>query len=298
MAKRRKNHAGRHEGQQGETRSMFVPGSRLFDGGRLGNWLANNQRQGVNVSLLFQKYARWSKVRDSTRNLTGIDMSGSDSRETNSLRRQHLKDVAGLTHTRPQDYEVLKERYFFDQRYSFVRKTSTRLLVGFAGTGSVFENSILLHPLYGFPMIHGSSLKGLARSYCVESGVGADKLLRMFGNEPEKEGREGEVVFMDAWPEEWPERGGLLELDVMTPHYGRYYRKVGPPADNDSPNPIVFLAVPAGIRFCFCLHPSRTCKEEDIVREAKDYLILALEKFGVGAKTGSSYGYFVRTGTK
>jgi CRISPR-associated protein Cmr6 len=168
-------------------------------------------------------------------------------------------------------------------------------LIGFAGSDTILENSLSLHPYYGFPVIPGPSLKGITRHYCREyEGLPDDAMLRIFGNESEeKEAKEGEVVFFDAWPERWPSDGkGLLELDVMSPHYSEYYSQKKFPSDDQDPIPIVFLAIRKGIDFRFCLVPSRVCKDINIVRLGKCYLEKALKTFGAGAKTGSSYGYF------
>jgi len=212
-----------------------------------------------------------------------------------NYRSEHFAKVTECSSKllRELEYEQLQQRYFFDQSCSFTLKTKTRLLVGFAGSGSVFEVSISLHPLYGFPVVPGSALKGLARSFCLDSGVDLKEITRMFGNEPqakEKDIIEGEVVFLDAWPQSSGEP--LLEMDIMTPHYGEYYGGTGLPSDSDKANPVHFLAVPRDVEFRFCLMPSRICKDKTIVGRVKDYLVSALKSYGVGAKTGSSYGYF------
>lgn len=266
----------------------FVPGLKIFDDDGLSRFLQGRYEDGINISLLFHKCPGWAKNYNESGIFTKVTLPP-------IYKKGHLEKMISLAYSAPKRYQELKRRYFFDQRYSFVLRTRTRLLVGFAGTDTVFENSISLHPFYGFPVIPGSSIKGLLRNYCESSGITSDKIRTMLGDEAEAEEREeGKVVFLDAWPEKWPPgKGGVLEADIMTPHYGKYYSGRGLPSDKDTPNPISFLAVPQGIEFRFCLLPSRTCQdEENIVAEAKGYLVSALKTFGIGAKTSSSYGYF------
>jgi len=216
-----------------------------------------------------------------------------------NFRREHFEEICELSKNPTANYEKLKNRYFIDQRWSFTLKTKVRLIVGFSG-GSVLENSISFHPFYGFPIIPSSGLKGVTRHYCSEYLVEKNKIEKttidkIFGNNPEAgsdDSYEGDVIFFDAWPEEWERNKSMLELDIMTPHYPKYYQGLEYPTDKQSPKPIVFLAVKKGITFRFCLKPSSKSKEQNHVNLAECFLKQALKTFGVGAKTGSNYGYF------
>ena len=218
-----------------ETKGIFVPGTRFFDNDFLYDWLeANLQIGDVNISLLFHKYPRWFKSCDQQGTLAEISLSY-------DYKREHLEHIRSLSCHLPTNYDELKKRHFgAHSRDKIVRETGTRLLIGFAGTGTVFENSLSLHPLYGFPTIPGSSIKGLVRSYCRDTGVDPGEILNIFGNESEnanKKAIEGQVVFMDAWPDESSSKE-LLGLDVMTPHYSKYYGKKALPADTNNPIPL------------------------------------------------------------
>lgn len=172
-------------------------------------------------------------------------------------------------------------------------KTVTRLLVGFAGSNTILENSLSLHPYYGFPIIYGSTIKGVTRHFCkVFKKIPDTELLEIFGNEPEsKNASEGGIVFLDAIPSKIPSEG-IYELDVMTPHYPEYYSLKEYPTDTQSPNPIIFLAIKKGVEFIFPLRTSRNCKDRNLIDKASEYLIETLQTIGIGAKTSSSYGYF------
>lgn len=100
------------------------------------------------------------------------------------------------------------------------------------------------------------------------------------------------MVFYDAWPIRLED---ALEVDVFTPHYQTYYRKEAFPRDNQNPIPIPFLAVKRGIAFEFAIAASSNCREreQDILDKVKTFIAYALRTFGIGAKTGANYGYFV-----
>lgn len=173
--------------------------------------------------------------------------------------------------------------------------TNSRLIIGLGGT-SVIETGITLHPLYGFPYLPASGLKGLARAYA-EIGCDAEgqELLDVFGSEDKARhsdnNRQGEVFFMDGLPTSFPK----LELDIMNPHYSRYYQgekdskgNPMPPADYLNPVPVTFLAVAPGQTFSFCLYS----REKALAEKAKEWLIGGLTDLGAGGKTNVGYGYF------
>ncbi|MEA3486006.1 MAG: type III-B CRISPR module RAMP protein Cmr6 [Candidatus Aerophobetes bacterium] len=310
---------GRNRKETKESRQIIVPGVKPFDYDGLYNWLKGiKQGECVNLSLLFYKFPRWFKNEKNGR-LLDIELSHKfevprhknanpgnpkDYREqTHDYKREHFEDIAELNKSSPPNYELLKKRHFFNEKYCFPLYTRTRLIVGFSGGNSVLEVGLSLHPLYGFPIIPGSALKGIARHYakhyCKEKELDENTILDIFGTEDEgkekkKEKKEGRVIFMDAWPEKWPE-DGILTLDIMTPHYAKYYQDKKhrkPPSDDENPVPILFIAVKRGIEFRFCVLPTLRCEDKNLVNQAKNYLISALKEYGIGAKTGSSYGYF------
>lgn len=272
--------------------NIVVPGIRIFENGYFLKWLDTNP-SSLNLSLFYNKFVRWYEDENNLMLKMAFDKyEEGDGKIKIDYKRKHLEKIVELSGKPLYYYEKLKDRFFFDKNHSFLLKTKTRLIVGFAGSGSVLENSIFLHPLYGFPFIPGSSLKGATSHYCREYEINVETREKIFGTESKKgeDAKEGEVVFMDGWPEKWQNK--LLELDVMSPHYTDYYAGNKFPSDDSDPIPIIFLAVPKGIEFRFSLLPSRTCEDLDILGSAVDYLKKALINIGIGAKTGSSYGYF------
>jgi len=293
-----------------ESNYLIVPGVRLFNTDYLYKWLRGYNGY-INLSLFFYKFPRWFKGYDNSGKLKEIGLSHKfyvPKPRTHDYKREHLEDVVSLS-KEPPNYDALKKRYFFNEGHCFTLQTKTRLIVGFSGGNSVLEVGLSLHPLYGFPIIPGSALKGVARHYCKENGINKNLITDIFGTEDdedkEKEKKEGNVIFMDAWPEKWPEEkkseDGILTLDIMTPHYQNYYQNKKhrkPPSDDENPVPIPFITVNRGIEFRFCILPTLRCDDESLVEKAKKYLILALKEYGIGAKTGSSYGYFEEVGGK
>lgn len=178
---------------------------------------------------------------------------------------------------------------------SFTATTDSRLIIGLGGT-SVIETGMTLHPLYGFPYLPGSGLKGLARAYAEISGEASkDDLREIFGSEDKAQhlesNRQGKVFFMDGLPTQFPK----LELDIMNPHYGDYYSGKKdlqgnsiPPADYLNPVPVTFLAVKAREKFSFAVYS----RDKDCVEKAKAWLIGGLTELGAGGKTNVGYGYF------
>lgn len=176
---------------------------------------------------------------------------------------------------------------------AFTATTDSRLIIGLGGT-SVIETGLTLHPLYGFPYLPGSGLKGLARAYVIaEDFTDEDNKKRLlretFGSEDKDpynvaNNRQGKVFFLDGLPTEFPK----LELDIMNPHYGEYYRGEKPPADYLNPVPVTFLAVAAGQQFAFAVYS----RDKILVEKAKAWLIGGLKELGAGGKTNVGYGYF------
>ena len=173
-------------------------------------------------------------------------------------------------------------------------RTLDRVIVGL-GADNPLETSITLNRLYGVPLIPGSALKGLARSYLrnqvrthLDQAEGpsweeCDRVL--FGDTSEC----GKVVFFDAW---WvPDGEPPLSKDVITVHHPGYYNPPGgkrlPPTDFDDPNPVSFVS--ARGRFLVAVKGP----DEGWTGFALKLLLQALEDYGVGAKTSSGYGRLI-----
>lgn len=207
--------------------------------------------------------------------------------------------------------------------------TASPLIVGL-GAGHVLETSITLDRNTGMPLIPGSALKGLARN------VGLIEVARTVLEEPQiddlirledelvellKEKREsltkqkqtpdwdtaeqfihifgtpeaaGNVVFVDAIYV--GDKPPAYHLDIMNPHFPKYYGDSGrtPPSDDQSPIPVPYLTVGTGQKFQFAVLPRRQDIQDAIPARDKawEWLREGLTEFGVGAKTSQGYGLF------
>ena len=245
----------------------------------------------VNPSLIFDKYLFWGE--SNGKPILNIK-SGKNRID---YRLEHFKRVIGLgSPLEPARYNQLKDRKnSLPRTCTFTLTTRTRLIVNH-GDESILENSIVLYPHYGFPIIPGSAIKGATRHYCEEFPDEPDEVLikKIFGNSSDdKNAEEGSIIFLDAWPASIG--NNFFETDVFTPHYQGYYQGKDLPRDDQSPIPVNFLAVRKGVQFEFAIAPSSICGEDeaqDCIDKTVGLVTDALRTFGIGAKTGSNYGYF------
>lgn len=165
-----------------------------------------------------------------------------------------------------------------------------RLAIGL-GNESVYETSITLHHIYGFPYIPASAIKGITNHYVLDLIKEAKEKKEsyqdienqyniVFGNTKQQ----GKITFFDAMPLTAPK----LKPDIMNVHYPDYYGGTSAPTDTQSPRPILFLTVEE-TEFQFMLG----CKEDDknLLETALKWLEKALQNKGIGAKTAVGYGY-------
>jgi CRISPR-associated protein Cmr6 len=210
----------------------------------------------------------------------------------------------------------------------FTMVTRSRLIVGLGGKGAL-EFGITLHPVTGLPYIPGSALKGLCRNYTLyfiaeQSGVSLDpskvkdisevaqqldeqlsglkdhglkcnpELAALYRKLFGVQGEAGHCVFYDAVIREIPANMRLLAVEVMTPHFRKYYESSGKdaPHDADNPNPITYVAVNAGIPFRFAIGRRKNAPMDTPIGDARTLLHEALQMMGIGAKTAAGYGVF------
>ena len=159
------------------------------------------------------------------------------------------------------------------------------------GIASPTENGLSLHPLYGTPVLPGSSLKGITRAWAERRFQHADPetqhhLRELFGDLPdgdESPGLVGLVSFLDAW---WiPEPRSPWVAEVLTPHAADYYRGKGPPDGMEGPNPVTWLAARGSFRIVLE-------GPDDWLARAAELLGDALREKGVGARTRAGFGRF------
>ncbi|MDP2432337.1 MAG: type III-B CRISPR module RAMP protein Cmr6 [Pseudomonadota bacterium] len=171
------------------------------------------------------------------------------------------------------------------------------------------ENGFAFLNPYGLAYLPGSSIKGVLRRAAEEllpspaggrgaGGEGAcwteEAITALFGLESEdrqKEHTRGALTFWDALPK--PAKNSM-GMEVMTPHYGDYYKGESTPHDSGQPIPIVFLVVPEGAAFSFHLTCDTRRLPEPLSASWQDLMHVAFEHafdwLGFGAKTAVGYG--------
>ena len=181
-----------------------------------------------------------------------------------------------------------------------ISTTSTAPFATGLGNEHPIENGFAFLTPYGLPYLAGSGVKGILRRATqelrdeAEAGFTDDAIDAMFGPEridkPEDASR-GALDFWDVFPNPV---GGKLAVEIMTPHFGKYYRGEDTPHDSGAPVPVSFLAVPAGSAFDFhavCqaarLPTSLQVTWRNLLDRAFQH---AFRWLGFGAKTSVGYG--------
>ena len=215
-----------------------------------------------------------------------------------------------------------KSTFAQDQSELFVVELNSRLLIGH-GTSSATEVGLTVHHTWGAPMIPGSALKGICAHYVstqfggntedrtpyrgvvwdgarMETAPG-DVHKALFGAPDSDDAglaAGGKIIFHDAW---YVWDGTVTKpflADIMTVHQRGYYGQDGGPAerrwanDYDNPNPIGFMTIRPGTKFCVALSAanSHDPKTAEWLALARYFLTEAVSAWGVGGKTAAGYG--------
>jgi len=188
-------------------------------------------------------------------------------------------------------------------------RTAGPVLTG-AGEAGARNVGIALHGTYGWPLLPGSTVKGVAHAYARdEHAVPLPERETLFGSpRPGEDGAEraaeGAVIFLDALPDS----GGVTVGEhVMTPHHTPYYEgkpdSTGhrtPPAEYHNPVPVPFLAVNSGTFQAAVIAAPEPGDDPEAARkravdaadQAARLLTTAVDEIGLGAKTAAGFGYF------
>lgn len=165
--------------------------------------------------------------------------------------------------------------------------------------GMVFDHSL------GIPYLPASGIKGVHRLLFTIAGIKSlsedflknksveekdidEDIPAVYGTNENR----GNVIFLDTYPEEVPD----LHVDIMNPHYNKYYqsdeKRVEAPRDNENPVPIQFLVVKPGTVFTFRTLVAKNMNNSEAVRDKIEKALLDILENGVGAKTSIGYGRF------
>jgi len=180
----------------------------------------------------------------------------------------------------------------------FKFQVENRIIIGNSG-GNYGNISILaLHPTYCIPYIPSSAIKGAFRSYMIYTKYNGDEsaamkcedFIKLFGSsdngdEDEGKGIKGGVIFLDAFPED----EFVIEQDVQTVHYQKYYEGKSEPTDDLNKIPINMYAVGKTAFIIYAVFKKGVFNQNQI-KEFEEYFKETFTEFGIGAKTSIGYG--------
>ncbi len=125
------------------------------------------------------------------------------------------------------------------------------------GNEHPIENGFAFLTPYGLPYLAGSGVKGTLRRAMQDlmddgdAGFTDAAINALFGPEEVKQPEDAQRGALDFWDVFPNPAAGKLVVEIMTPHYGKYYQGEEPPHDSGAPVPVSFLAVPAKSNFDF-----------------------------------------------
>ena len=181
-----------------------------------------------------------------------------------------------------------------------ISTTSTAPFATGLGNEHPIENGFAFLTPYGLPYLAGSGVKGILRRAMQElgdegeTGFTDDTINALFGPEKIDKPEDARRGALDCWDVFPSPAGGKLVVEIMTPHFGKYYQGVETPHDSGAPVPVSFLAVPAKSQFDFHVvcQPDRLPPAlQNAWRKLLDRAFQhAFEWVGFGAKTSVGYG--------
>lgn len=291
---------------------MNDPQNRLSP---LPKYLEAYRDQIVNFGFFYQKFGKYQFGRDNKLKTQHSWDNGLRNREKKDYEwslvmnqfqkyKNHYKSIAPVLEKkhRLQRDCLMSYKVFDHEAIELSAATISRLLTGIGETtptevGMVFDRNT------GLPFIPASTVKGAVRqAYCAnfalknEAAIGKDGmidemdidgLVDVFGSLNTNDSYRGGFSFIDVYPATPPE----IAIDIMNPHFGKYYRGEDAPVETDEPVPIKFLAVEKGAEFKvrgFFLVKKAQVHREKLIEAIKT----AFCEMGIGAKTAVGYGRF------
>ncbi|MCX7854314.1 MAG: RAMP superfamily CRISPR-associated protein, partial [Caldilineales bacterium] len=149
----------------------------------------------------------------------------------------------------------------------------TPLAIGL-GNASPIENGLSIHHTYGTPYLPGSALKGLMARAARHYGLDERQQEILLGTTQNA----AHLIYWDGWLD--PSSHQPFQKDVITVHHPDYYSSGQRwPTDFDDPNPVGFLSVKPGTKFCLALS-SFSDNAADWLYPAAEILRWGLEHLG------------------
>jgi CRISPR-associated protein Cmr6 len=183
-----------------------------------------------------------------------------------------------------------------ENRRHIIEARSTAPFATGLGLEHPVENGFAFLSPYGLPYLAGSGVKGVLRRAAeeleIDGQLPAGTALALFGHADPEHARRGALSCWDVFPKP---AGDSLVVEIMTPHFNHYLQDGDTPHDAGKPNPIPFLAVPAGAEFRFVItcEPALLGNRFELTqwKDLLDKIIHhAFDWLGFGAKTAVGYG--------
>lgn len=266
----------------------------------------------ANFSLLFPRMVDWDEVHGKPKppvssQITRLADIGNRNLDAarNALNAIHRRQDALLESVRKTGGSI----------FTFRAKLCTPFVSGL-GSGHPTETGMVLDRNTGMPYIPASGIKGVLRlAQAIDIAKRKPEVLRQTENGlevPDEELRKffgdtdtggeclrGQIVFLDAYPVGTP----TLKVDIMNPHFHKYYDGTMAPVDTEAPIPVKFLTVASGTVFrfrCFVnrlLDPNAAdVKDRSFGPDDEEAIVRMYQRaffeIGFGAKTAVGYGRF------
>lgn len=199
-----------------------------------------------------------------------------------------------------QRQKTLAEALAADQCFIMEARSTAPFATGL-GLEHPIENGFAFLSPYGLPYLAGSGVKGVLRRSAEElrdnNELSQPVIDTLFGHEDANDARRGALTCWDVFampPKDGTHKDSLV-VEIMTPHFGSYYQNGDTPHDAGKPNPIPFLAVPAGSQFCFIITCEPTQLTDAVQKSEWKVLVERIVEhafgwLGFGAKTAVGYG--------
>ena len=202
---------------------------------------------------------------------------------------QSAKDLLAGMHSR----QVGLARALGEAHCCVIEAETTAPFATGLGLEHPIENGFAFMSPYGLPYLAGSGVKGVLRRAAEELKVESNQIDALFGPEDVEVAHRGALTCWDVFPR--CESG--MTVEIMTPHFSDYYQGKETPHDAGSPNPIPFLAVPAGTKLDFVLTfeaalvpMAQRAALSDWQALVRRIVAHAFNWLGFGAKTAVGYG--------
>lgn len=251
------------------------------------------KNQHANFSLCFNRMVNW-KCNDSSvkKDETNADTLAGIAIQHIAFAENDLKKIQERQKSYIREMESTKT-----QTIEIYAETISPFISGL-GSGHPTETGMILDRNTGVPYLPASSIKGVLRlAYAVNMANGrkeipSKELNTYFGSMDDTDVKQGQIVFLDAYPVNPPN----IKVDIMNPHFSKYYEgKNKTPLEQENPTPIKFLSVEENTVFCF-RSVFFSLKDTPITPEDKQVIYKAFETafttIGFGGKTSIGYGRF------